>query len=150
MTDICQGMIDYLVTTTDVVTLVDSTIAGSTLGIYPDVLPQNAPRPAIVYQLIGASGQHHVGGASKLCRSVIQLDCYADTRLAANAVAEQLRLAMDGYRGAMGSETVHGCHEAARRYDYEVPTNKSDTGRYRYSSDWEVWHSETLPNLGST
>jgi len=150
MADICKGMRAYFAAKTDVAALVNSTVAGSTTAIYPDELRQRSPMPAVVMTLLSAVGNHHFGGSAALVRSLVQTDCYAETRLGATALAEALRLAADGYRGAMGGETVRCCHVVGRRWLYDAPQDKSDLGRYRLALDWLVWHTESAPHLGST
>jgi len=150
VSDICQGLRTYFAAQADITSAINSTVAGSTTPIYPDILRQGSPLPAIVLNLISSAGQHHMGGSAGFVRSFVQVDVYAATRLQATSVTELLRKAADGKRGTMGSETVSCCHLAARRWLYDLPLDKSDQGRYRLSTDWLIWHRESLPHLGST
>lgn len=150
MSDVAEGLYSYLLASTDVVNQLAGTVAGSTFKMFPSVLPQNVTMPAITYQVISGEGQHHLGASSGLVRYLIQVDSYGDTQLQANTTAEILRLHLDGYRGAMGSESCHRCELSQRRYLEDQPRDASDSYRYRVSQDYTLWVSESLPHKGST
>ncbi len=160
MSNLGTAFVEFCKTSTDIVAYVGSTVAGSTLGVYPNRLPQNAvtgdfDTPAIVYQEVSAIGQHHSKGASGLVDSLWQVDCYAMKAITAWNLREEVRKHVDGFRGNWGSttgayETIHRCEVEQRRTDYDQPADKSDTGRYRYSLDLRIWHAESAPHLGST
>src|SRR5438045_179384 len=97
-----EGLQAYVSTKTAI-----SALAGT--RVYPFNLPQNPTLPAITYQRI--SGQHtrSMGGSSQLGWGRVQLVFWATTYRAAKDGAEQLRIALDGYAGAMSSLTVQSC-----------------------------------------
>lgn len=140
MSDGGKAFRTYLLTKSGVTNLIST-------RIYPDALPQNPTIPCAVYYVISDNPDHHFTGASQLTVLRIQLDCYAVTRLAANALSEAMRNAADGYRGAMGSEVAHMCHLDSKRYETDDPRDASDSYRYVVSQDWILALTETVPTL---
>lgn len=140
MADIGRGIRTYLAAQTPVSDLVGT-------RIYPDALPQDAILPAIVYTVIGDTSEHHLTAAAGLGFALVQIDCFASTRLSATAVSEAVRGEMDGYRGAMGSETVGCCHLTNRFYEYGPPEHGNDVGLYRAMIEFRVGHTESIPTF---
>ena len=105
--------------------------------IYPLMLPQNHTLPAVTFTRIAATRTRSLDGPSGMARAVFQVDAWAATYGGAKTLAETLRQALDGHRGAMGSETVGGVLLTAERdlFDHE-------TGTYRVSMDFAIWHQE--------
>lgn len=64
---------------------------------YPDVLPQGAVKPAVVYRVIDRPREHDLAGPADLARTRTQIDCYAATRLAADAVANAIEAALAAF-----------------------------------------------------
>ncbi len=71
--------------------------------LYPQQLPQGTELPAVTYQRIAGQSLIDHEGAAGIGRARIQLDCWGESYGAAAALADTLRLALSGYRGAMGS-----------------------------------------------
>lgn len=69
--------------------------------IYPTVAPQDVSAyPIVVYQRISTERPHsHTARASGLGMARIQVRTWARTYSSAKALGEQVRLALDGYRG---------------------------------------------------
>ena len=77
-------------------TLADGTVSGLvSTRMYSDTLPQNATLPAIRYAVVDATPNEHLSGIVGVSRARIQIDCYANTRAAANALADGVRLALE-------------------------------------------------------
>ncbi len=131
--DIGTNLRTYLVSITAITDQVST-------RVYPDVLPQNATLPAIVYRMISSVPQHAHGQTTKLKQTRFQIDCIATTRLVANATSEIVRKNLDHYNGAAGDDTVDISLSVSDRYDYEPPKDASDNGRYITSTDYMVWH----------
>jgi len=105
--------------------------------IYPNVLPQGVTLPAIRYFQVSDPSMHTQSGRSNLRHPRWQLDCYAETYLAARSLAEQVITAIDGYTGLMGSSTCHAGFEENMRDNHDPETN-----RHWVSVDVEIWYSE--------
>lgn len=140
MADIGRGVRTYLAAQTPVSDLVST-------RIYPDALPQDATLPCIVYTVISDTSEHHLTAAAGIGFALVQVDCFAATRLSATAVSEAVRGEMDGYRGAMGSETVRVCHLTNRFFEYGVPEAGDDVGLYRSMLEFRIGHTESIPTF---
>lgn len=114
----------------------------STLGtaagtrIYPIRLPEKVTLPAVTYQQVSAPKYHTQSGPSSVHSPRFQLNCWAETYLAAEQLAQEFVLALDGYQGNMSGHTVHaGFVEEEGRDDVDA-----DTGRFRKIVEIVIWH----------
>ncbi len=84
MSDIGEALVEWL--------LADSAIA-ALIGerLYPDVIPQDAARPAVAYQLIDVQHVPSRTAGAHLARSLIQFTCDAETYSGAKALATAIR-----------------------------------------------------------
>lgn len=63
---------------------------------------QNTRAPFVIYQQPGREGfTDTLDGAGGLAQKTIQIDSYATTYHAAHALADQIRTALNGYRGTV-------------------------------------------------
>lgn len=81
-----------------------STMVGA--RVYPQLVPQEAPRPAIAYQRISSIPEHSHSGFSSLTRTRYQLTLEGNTHLEALTLARAVRRALDGVRNTVGDLTV--------------------------------------------
>lgn len=81
-----------------------STAAGA--RFYPNVIPQDATLPAVAYQRIDGPRVMVHSGASGLTFARMQYSCTAATYSAAKALLHQVRAALNGYTGTMGTGGV--------------------------------------------
>lgn len=141
MSDITTAVHAYLQTRSGI-----TDIAG-TRG-YPGKLAQGATLPAYTTELVSTDSEEHLLGAAGISHGVVQISCIADTALEANALREQVRLAMQGFNGDMGSVTIRGCSHAGT-FDAFMPTPAgSDAGFYFRSIDFRLSYLEALPTNG--
>lgn len=115
--------------------------AGTTAGsrFYPNRLPQSVELPAVRYFRVSNPQEHTHSGAVVLKEPRYQLDCYAMSYLAAEALAIEVVEALDGYKGAMGDYDVGASLVEDAGKDDEDP----ETGRHRVSVDVVISHKET-------
>lgn len=137
MSDVGKGIVTLLQTRPAVRDLVAE-------RIYPTWLPKGAARPNVVYHEIDGVSEEHLKGAGGVRHTRLQYDVLADTAIEANQVREQLRLALQGYRGAAGDEDVLGVSVADLRSSFEPPIDGSDRGRYVRSIDFLISHTEAI------
>ena len=123
MGHIGPGVRSKLIADSDVSALVGTRIR-------PDKLAQTETLPAIAYTEINTEHDQGIDGpvGSRLTR--LAVGCFDDSRLGANALAEKVRLAIDGETGTFGSETVDACVlEDTNQQDIQ-PDDGSDVGQY--------------------
>jgi len=104
--------------------------------VYPDRLPEDATYPAITYLApVSESGAtyHTHDGAGGRKESRVQFSSYAATGDGADALADQVRAAWDGYQNGC---TVGRAFQVARRITREDSLNV-----YRGISDVMIEHS---------
>ena len=83
----------------------DGTVAGLvSTKIYPNVAPDNAAAPYIVYQLIVGTAHNQLVGAPGSERKVLQLSCISSSYSNAKAIAVACKSAINGTVGYMTSE----------------------------------------------
>lgn len=105
--------------------------------VYPVYLPQSPIYPAITFQRISGPRVRSLTGPSNLAHPRIQVDCWAATYNAAKELADAVRIAIDGYSGAMGDHTVYGAIVETDRDFYEPEALVA-----RITLDIILWHDE--------
>lgn len=98
--------------------------------IYPLQLPQTPTLPAITQQVISDVYELAQYGTSGYPTARVQYDCWGATYLSARAVAAALRVAIDGYYGAMGGTNVW-----AARVGNMIDLLDAETKRFRTMVD---------------
>lgn len=87
----------------------DSTLTGllaSVTSIYPEVAPQGAANPCIVYSEKTDEYTPTKSGVSKLDINTVQVDIYAATIALRNTIGARVRTVLDGYTGTVNSVNV--------------------------------------------
>jgi hypothetical protein len=74
--------------------------------VYPRKLKQRAVLPALVYFKVSGGINYVSTGQSSLETPRYQINCWAQTYIAARQLAEEVKARLSGYRGAMGDKTV--------------------------------------------
>ena len=97
--------------------------------VFPDVAPWNTTRPYITYQQIGGKAINYIDPtAPDLRHGMYQVNCWDDTRLAANALARQVEAA---FRAATIFQS---------RPDSDIlATHEPDLNRYGTIQDFSIW-----------
>jgi len=128
--------------------LVGTNAVATILGtrIYPDKLPQGGTLPAAVYYGISGTDEGQLSGLLGRAEQRIQIDAYATTRTAANALALAIRDALTSSwgRGTWGptgaTVSVSGCvPEGGERYDTQGLGDGSDEDQYITSRDYLIY-----------
>lgn len=125
--------------------LLANTAVAAAIGtrMYPDALEQGAALPAAVYQVISRTHVQHLQGITTAGTVRVQIDCYAATRLAADAVAEAIVAALRllaATPAAIGAGTIVGDLEIqGPRSDATGPDDGSDEWEYVASLDVILW-----------
>jgi len=124
-----EGLFEYLDNHAGLSQEVDS-------RIYPLVLPQTPELPAVTYIRISTPRLAEFENAF-LPHPRFQFSCWAESFERAKAVAEQVRLALDVYSGAMGEYTVE-----VSIIDDEHDTYEPDTGIWHSIVEAIIWYEE--------
>lgn len=112
---------------------------------YPEALEENSALPAYTYTDVSADSVENLTGPSGLCTTRVQINCYSERKIEANELREQVRLALHGHHGAMGSEQVRSCSLAGKYGTYEDPIDGEASGRFVRSIDFLITHTEAIP-----
>jgi hypothetical protein len=105
--------------------------------LFPLRLPQGAAFPALTYQRVAGGEDVTHQGRSGLGRARMQLDCWAATYGQAIALADAVKDALVGYRGAMGATPF-----AAGRLANEIDLDEPDLNVYRRMVEVPLWVAE--------
>jgi hypothetical protein len=74
--------------------------------IYPDMAPQNATFPYIVFQKLSTTPTDTKEGVSPLDKMLVQIDCYSNNYDTAHSIAAAIRVALDRYTGTINGHKV--------------------------------------------
>lgn len=111
--------------------------------IYPVTAPQEADLPLLTLQRIDRPRERHQGGDAKLPHPRIQVNCWAETEIGADQLAEAVRGCLDEFSGVMGGrEQVELCHLEDDSQEYVPPTDGSEQGTHGVRMDFIIWYRE--------
>jgi hypothetical protein len=130
LTDFDEAVVDYLLGRPGISALVSK-------RIFPDYFPQSEQLPSIAYTLEDDSSQQTLQGPSGMRAAIYQINIWAETRREAMAVAREVRLALDGYRGAFKDIPIIGAF-----LDSLSRERDSDTGAYCVSLRFTIHYQE--------
>lgn len=127
--------------------LADSTIAGLVgTRVTSDALPQTASMPAITYFVVDTVPQECLDAIANISTARIQVDCFADTRAAANKLADYVRLALELKNHTLtGTQYINAIHlDSGEQHLFDRPEEGSDKRRYIASQDFRVTYRQTV------
>ncbi len=135
MKDICQALYEYL--------SADAEIKNRVRGrIYPIVLPQNAPLPAIVYSPVLANYDSALQGDTGFVRQTVQFVSHDTTYKKTRELSRLIKKALQDYQGDMNGLLIQAVFVKS---DYEYNGNtalKFDTEEYMSSIEFEFYFNE--------
>lgn len=121
----------------DLVVFLRANVPMAQQRVWPMRLRQDPQLPALVYRRISGPRESSHSGPSRLAHPRIQIDCWGEDYPQAKFLAEELRIAVDGFRGTMGSRRVDKVEVVADLDDID-----EDSGRFRIIVDIIIWHHE--------
>lgn len=124
----------HLLALTDV-----SNVIGTRL--YSRAAPQGVTAPYVVMLRVSSPGQHNLTGPAAILSPRYQFSCYGTTHAEAVGIASELRGALDGFRGALGSARVRWAGIEDERDLYEDRSDGEQIGLFRTDLDVVFWHS---------
>lgn len=108
--------------------------------VYPLVLPQGKPRPAITYQLITPVPSDEMRSKGVIERSRWQVSVWGTTYLEAKSVAEQVVACLDGFTGLLGAGITTKGIVMVDQVEMSDPTGDgSGATRCHIATDFIVW-----------
>jgi hypothetical protein len=131
-----EGIGYYLTTYAGLVALVST-------RTYNKRIPQEATLPCVTYYRISTPRvqTHDTSGMTGTAYPRFQFDAWAATYGSAKAITDQLRTALNGYKGTVTSGADSVVIQASlvddERYDPDL-----NAGLERISSDYIIWHLE--------
>lgn len=108
-------------------------------------VPQGAIYPLIRIQRISSDHAQDMEGASGICQALIQIDCISRTVTSAKDVAEEVRKALQGWKGTQGGTTFRSILLTDQRDLDEPDEQGGETGHYGVSMDFTVAYVESIP-----
>lgn len=105
--------------------------------VYPAVIPQDAPYPAVAYQRISTVRDLAHDGPAGMALARFQVTCVAETYAQARALANAVRETLDGFRGEMSGTTVHEC-----AIENDVDDYNEVAGTWEVRADYMILHNE--------
>lgn len=124
--------------------------------IYPEHAPAKTQGACIIIRNLSGAAETHLQNECNMAQPMVQLDCYDRTATKARSLYEVVRLRLSGY-GATTVEDVlddDGAEQdivlssiILRRPGMyvEEPRDASDNWTHRYTADFEIFHSQTVP-----
>jgi hypothetical protein len=119
----------------------DSTLINmlaSSTSIYPEIAPQNAANPCIVYSESTGEFSDTKDGVSHLDSNIIQVDVYANTIATRNAIGSRVRTLLDRYSGTVNGVVIQSIQMLFSFKMIEPDDDKNAIKVYRQTFDFKV------------
>lgn len=134
-----EGLITKLLDNAPVRSLVSS-------RIYAQLIDERATFPAIGIELEDDEPEMAMAGASGLTKALLTINCWASTPAAAKNLREKVRLALNGYRGRMGSNYCRACFlQDGGDVTYQAAGN-NEQRKYGVQLEATLWYTEQIPS----
>lgn len=132
------GLFTHLTTDANVSAIVDA-------RVYPLRLMQGYTLPALTYQRISTERKPTLSGPNERVVGRFQINCFAATYSAARALADKVRISLDGRKGTLGSEDDVG--GISIQGEWEDDDQQTDV--YRIMLDFRIPYTElNINNIG--
>ncbi len=109
--------------------------------VYIGKSPQKAPFPHIVITQMDSEENNSLDGSGELRFITYDIDCKAQTSVAAESLASAARTFIKNYSGTAGSFTIGAVLVNGEADDYEPPQDGSDTGVHTVTLDIDVQYN---------
>lgn len=122
--------------------------------IYFENAPAGVTGECIILRHLSGTVNQHLGNEADVAQPLMQIDFYADSVAKAHSGYQLVRNLLSGYRGTAtyldddGDEAtseIQGCNLLRPGMLVNDPRDGSDEWSYRYSADFEVFHSQSVP-----
>jgi hypothetical protein len=99
--------------------------------IYPLLLPQDCPLPAIAYFKVSSVPAHAMGSDGDILTDRFQISCYAGSYKAVKALVVQVKACLSRYRAGTIKDIL---------YDGEIDFFEPETLEYHIPVDFIIYH----------
>lgn len=122
---------------------------GDSIRAFPDAAKQDGPFPVVVWNVISDPTRQSLGGPESSTLVNVQIDCYAETKAGAVALADAIQgdgaagsnQKLDGYTsavdGALGGVWCHVARCTNRQNLIESPQDATGVPLFRVTLDFE-------------
>ena len=111
--------------------------------IHLGIAPADASYPFASFQVVSEGNRFPtLDGPSGLGHPRVQVDCWGKTFREAKELSEQIRVAIDGYRGTQAGVAIGSCLKDGDRYLPEPDRSNTDTLLHRVSVDYSIIYRE--------
>jgi len=114
-------------------------LSGVAGRVYPQVLPQGATLPAVVYTRIGGGGDYALAGEVSARRSTWQISVWASTYSAALSLAASVRSTLTAYTGTSAGTSIDHISIDDESDLYAAPNQIDVARRYGRRIDVTLW-----------
>ena len=119
------------------------------IAVYPSRLAEKGVVfPAMTFNLITVGRFGRLKGSSGVAIDRYQFDVWSPDMLDAALAAEQLRHALQGYQGVMGTTSVAQSLLVSTMTGFEPPIDSSDVGLFRVMQEFSITRAESIPTPG--
>jgi hypothetical protein len=124
--------------------------------IYPEHAPEKSQAACIILRHMSGEAEYHLAGESDCAHGIIQVDCYDASTTKAHRLYQWVRNAISGYRGVAAVLGDGGTEEDVMVSEITIlrpgalvdePRDASDKWSYRWSADFNVFYSQSVPTL---
>lgn len=137
MAGIEQAFFARLAADATIVALIGDGASPESICLYPARTPQEPAFPCVIYRRISAVREQDFDGPAGFCRARFQFDILSEDYATGRAVADALRLSLDGFTGMMGTVPVYGIE---LENEQEQAEDKPDL--YRTIMDFVITYKE--------
>lgn len=116
-----------------------SAIVGT--AVYVSNIPQRGTYPCILITQMGTDEYNALDGTTGLRKVTFDIDCKANTSLAASALADIVRDFIKDYSGVAGTQTIDAVHLNGETAAVEAMTDGSDVHRYVKTLDVDIHYT---------
>lgn len=113
-------------------------LLATTTSIFPELAPQSAANPCIVYSESTPEFADTKSGVSGLDTNVIQVDVYANTISSRNTIGARVRTLLDRYSGTVNSINIQSIQLVYSFKTIEQENDKNNLKIYRQTFDFRV------------
>lgn len=120
--------------------------------VFRGIAPQGQALPYLTLQLISNDHQDHMTAASGLADARIQVSSWDKTEHGAEALANAVREALDGFTqatlgGSGYTADVRRISLEGEAENYVAPMAGDDVGVFGVMQDYGIWYGETIPTF---